>query len=201
MACTISRTLSSQVSFLAHPSRPGTPSSDAKVPPPATWDVFLSFRGIDTRNTFTDHLYSKLHGLRVRTFRDKPELRIGDVIRDDLIKAIKESKIHVVVFSENYASSSWCLDELLEIYECRRTMKTLVIAVYYNIKPSVVRHQTGSFRKAFKKHETRFKASIFKSVRKQHRIHAEAKMQKLKKWRRILTNVANFSGVTVSVER
>ncbi|KAL8090587.1 TMV resistance protein N-like [Apium graveolens] len=201
MASTISRTLSSQVSYLAHPSRPGTPSSNASTPPPTTWDVFLSFRGIDTRNTFTDHLYSTLHGLRVKTFRDKPELRIGDVIRDDLIKAIKESKIHVVVFSENYASSSWCLDELLEIYECWRTMKTLVIAVYYNIKPSVVRYQTGSFKKAFKKHETRFKTSIFKSVWKQHRIRAEAKMQKLKKWRRILANVANFSGVTVSVER
>ncbi|XP_059639503.1 disease resistance protein TAO1-like [Cornus florida] len=55
--------------------------------------------------------------------------------------------------SKNYASSRWCLDELVKILECEETMGQAVIPVFYDVVPSEVRYQTGSFESAFKIHE------------------------------------------------
>ncbi|KAL6317014.1 hypothetical protein AAG906_026738 [Vitis piasezkii] len=79
------------------------------------WDVFLSFRGEDTRLNFTDHLYSALTRRGIHTFRDDEGLERGGEIQPSLLKAIEDSMISVVVFSENYAHSKWCLDELDKI--------------------------------------------------------------------------------------
>uniref|UniRef100_A0A6N2LLC9 TIR domain-containing protein n=1 Tax=Salix viminalis TaxID=40686 RepID=A0A6N2LLC9_SALVM len=84
------------------------------------YDVFLSFRGEDTRKTITDHLYSALIQAGIHTFRDDNELPRGEEISPQLLRAIEGSRISVVVFSTNYASSRWCLDELVKIIECRQ---------------------------------------------------------------------------------
>lgn len=118
--------------------------------PRTRWDVFLSFRGIDTRYTFTDHLYTALHRTGIRTFRDDPELRSGEVISDTLLQVIQESKTYIVVFSNNYASSFWCLDELVEILNCYKTMQRLVIPVFYNITPSLWDIKLGVLEKLSK---------------------------------------------------
>ena len=78
------------------------------------YDVFLSFRGEDTREGFTSHLYKALCDKGINTFIDD-ELPRGEEISKELIQTIKKSLILVVVFSENYAESKWCLDELAEI--------------------------------------------------------------------------------------
>ncbi|XP_031111784.1 toll/interleukin-1 receptor-like protein [Ipomoea triloba] len=39
------------------------------------YNVFLSFGGEDTCKTFTDHLYSALYQIGIRTFRDDEELK------------------------------------------------------------------------------------------------------------------------------
>ncbi|WOG87984.1 hypothetical protein DCAR_0207217 [Daucus carota subsp. sativus] len=161
-----------------------TPSSSAPNSTPR-WDVFLSFRGLDTRHNFTSHLYAALDRHGVGTFKDDPELRSGEVISDALLMAIRKSRSYIVVFSENYASSPWCLDELVEINNCRETFSRLVVPVFYNIDPKDVRHQTGSFKDAFKKHEIRFSGDV----------------EKVNKWRLALTEVANLSGKHVSENR
>ncbi|XP_063938890.1 TMV resistance protein N isoform X3 [Daucus carota subsp. sativus] len=145
---------------------------------PSSWDVFLSFRGIDTRYSFTSHLYSALDRHNIPTYRDDPELRCGEVISDALLKAIQESKIYVVVLSQNYASSSWCLDELVEILNCNKAMQRSVIPVFYNIDPSVVRYQKGAFEQDFKRHEIKF----------------TGEMERVENWRLALKQVANNSG-------
>lgn len=155
-----------------------------------SYDVFLSFRGIDTRNIFTDHLYNALHRTGTRPFMDDPELRVGDEISEALLKAIKESKTYIVVFSENYAESHWCLDELVEIHECYDTMGRLIIPVFFNIDPWVVRHQKKSFEEALKKHE----ASSSKRDRSGNIFRDR---RKIDRWRVSLTKVANFSGFHV----
>lgn len=152
---------------------------------PTRWDVFLSFRGSDTRYKFTSHLYSALDRHGVQTYMDDPELRTGEVLSEALLQAIKDSKTYIVVFSEDYASSRWCLDELVEIYGCYETMKRLVIPVYYNIDPSDVRYQTGSFKPAFEKHQSR----------------SGSDTDKVKKWSLTLANVSSFSGKTISAQR
>ncbi|XP_042962909.1 toll/interleukin-1 receptor-like protein [Carya illinoinensis] len=120
-------------------------------------DVFLSFRGEDTRNNFTIHLYHALIQNGINTYKDDKELRKGEKISPALSKAIEESKISIVIFSEDYASSTWCLDELLKILECKESKQQKVLAVYYyKVEPSTIRHQKESFEAAFAEHEKKF---------------------------------------------
>lgn len=119
--------------------------------------IFLSFRGKDTRKTFTDHLYTALVHAGFRTFRDDDEIARGEKINSELQKAIMQSKISIVVFSKNYASSRWCLDELVTVFERKRTSKHGDLPVFYDVDPSQVRKQTGSFAEAFERHERRWR--------------------------------------------
>ncbi|KAJ7975480.1 Disease resistance-like protein [Quillaja saponaria] len=111
---------------------------------------------------------------------DDEKLRRGEEISTALLKAIEESKIAIIVFSENYASSTWCLDELVKIIECMRTKGQLVYPVFYKVDPTEVRHHPlkGSFGKAMASHEKLFKND----------------MEKVRKWRSTLTDAANVSG-------
>ena len=79
------------------------------------YDVFLSFRGMDTHNNFIDHLYAALQCLGIFTFRDNERLERGKSISPELLKAIEELRISIVILSKNYAYSTWCLDELAKI--------------------------------------------------------------------------------------
>jgi hypothetical protein len=73
------------------------------------YDVFLSFRGEDTRHGFTSYLKKSLDDKGVRTFIDENNLQKGEEITPSLLNAIEESMMAIVVLSENYASSSFCL--------------------------------------------------------------------------------------------
>ncbi|GAY64285.1 hypothetical protein CUMW_232330 [Citrus unshiu] len=81
------------------------------------YDVFVSCSGEDTCDSFTSHLYSALSRQNIQTFIDD-QLNRGNEISESL--AIKASAISVIIFSEDYASSRWCLDELVEILECKK---------------------------------------------------------------------------------
>ncbi|XP_052301342.1 disease resistance protein RPV1 [Populus trichocarpa] len=120
------------------------------------YQVFLSFRGEDTRKNFTDHLYMALVQAGIHTFRDDDEIRRGENIDFELQKAIQQSKISIIVFSKDYASSRWCLDELVMIMERKRNDDCIVLPVFYDVDPSQVGRQTGSFAAAFVKHEKSF---------------------------------------------
>nr|KYP34530.1 Putative disease resistance protein At4g11170 family [Cajanus cajan] len=73
------------------------------------FDVFVSFRGEDTRNNFTDHLFAALRRKGVVAFRDNQNINKGQLLEPELMQAIKRSRLFIVVFSKNYASSSWDL--------------------------------------------------------------------------------------------
>ncbi|XP_061338269.1 TMV resistance protein N-like [Gastrolobium bilobum] len=142
------------------------------------YHVFLSFRGEDTRLGFTDHLYAALVRKSLITFRDNEELARGEVISQKLLIAIEESLSAVVIISKNYASSSWCLDELVKILESKHVLGQEVFPIFYGVDPSDVRNQRGTFAEAFRKHEKKF-------VRNK---------DKVQKWRDALKEVANLSG-------
>ncbi|PWA47142.1 toll/interleukin-1 receptor (TIR) domain-containing protein [Artemisia annua] len=118
------------------------------------YDVFLSFRGEDTRKNFVDHLYHALENKGIYTYKDDEKIKQGKMISDELIKAIEDSKFYIIVFSKNYASSSWCLEELVKIMECR-TMddEHTAYPVFYDVEPTEVRKQTGAAGVAFEKHK------------------------------------------------
>ncbi|KAJ0801892.1 putative TIR domain, P-loop containing nucleoside triphosphate hydrolase [Helianthus annuus] len=117
------------------------------------YDVFLSFRGEDTRKNFVDHLYHALTQKGIYTYRDDEEIKKGERISDELIRSIKDSKFYIIVFSKNYASSSWCLDELVKIMECQKTNEHTAFPVFYDVEPTEVRKQSGAVEKAFEKHK------------------------------------------------
>jgi len=85
---------------------------------PTRHDVFLSFRGEDTCDNFISHLYAALKRKNIEAYIDY-RLQRGEEISPALQIAIEESKIYVLVFSENYASSTWCLNELTKILDCK----------------------------------------------------------------------------------
>ncbi|KAM7518911.1 hypothetical protein LguiB_017873 [Lonicera macranthoides] len=100
------------------------------------YQVFLSFRGEDTRKAFTDHLYTALLQAGLRTFRDDDDIEGGKRLELELRKAIHGSRISIIVFSKNYASSKWCLDEAMMILEWSRTSGHEVLPVFYHVDPS-----------------------------------------------------------------
>ncbi|XP_058730492.1 disease resistance protein RUN1-like [Vicia villosa] len=142
------------------------------------YDVFVSFRGEDTRNNFTDHVFGALHKKGIITFRDDAKLKKGEHISFELLQAIEGSQILIVIFSRNYAASTWCLQELAKIADCIHVQGQSVLPIFFDVSPSEVRKQTGGYEKAFQEHEERFKANL----------------EELQKWRRALTQVANLSG-------
>ncbi|XP_056161628.1 disease resistance protein L6-like isoform X1 [Syzygium oleosum] len=120
------------------------------------YDVFLSFRGPDTRSGIVDFLYTSLLAAGIHTYRDNEELRVGDEIGPGLQKAICHSQISIPIFSKGYASSKWCLNELVQMVECRKKRRQKIMPIFYNVAPSEVRHQTGFYGEAFASHEKRF---------------------------------------------
>ncbi|KAH9781801.1 ADP-ribosyl cyclase/cyclic ADP-ribose hydrolase [Citrus sinensis] len=131
------------------------------------YDAFLSFRGEDTRKRF----------IGIYVFRDDKQLEKGGSISPNLLKTIEESRISIIVLSKNYASSTWCLDELLKIVECKNR-EDQIFPIFYEVEPTVVRKQTASFGEAFAKYEEFFRDNI----------------EKVQKWRYALKVVANISG-------
>ncbi|XP_059281839.1 disease resistance protein Roq1-like [Lycium ferocissimum] len=125
-------------------------------------DVFLSFRGEDTRKTFVGHLYYALKQKGIHTFKDDVRLERGKSISPELVKAIEQSRFTIVVFSKNYASSTWCLDELAKIMECKKELGLTVMPIFYDVDPSEVSKQSGSFAKSFAKHEENLKDDVEK---------------------------------------
>ncbi|KAK9205287.1 hypothetical protein WN943_015554 [Citrus x changshan-huyou] len=59
--------------------------------------------------------------------------------------------------SRRYASSRWCLDELVKILQCKRVYGQIVLPVFYGVDPAHVRWRTGSFGDSFLKLEEMFK--------------------------------------------
>ncbi|XP_006450020.2 disease resistance-like protein DSC1 [Citrus clementina] len=151
-------------------------SSSTNLNAQSKFDVFLSFRGEDTRTGFTSHVVEALRRKQIQFFIDNEELRRGEEISPALLSAIETSDISIIIFSKNYASSTWCLDELVRILDCKKRNGQIVVPVFYKVDPSDMRKQMGSFGEAFVHHE---------------RIPCEVRVQK---WRDSLIQASNISG-------
>ncbi|XP_039169536.1 disease resistance protein RPV1-like [Eucalyptus grandis] len=133
------------------------------------YGVFLSFSGSDTRKTFTDHLYHSL--LKAGTvpfsvFRDENSISIGENFGSKILDAIAQSKISIPIISENYASSKWCLRELVRIMECKKSMSRIVLPIFYKVAPSDVRHLEGNFKNAFESSRKHFDEKDIQEVQR-----------------------------------
>ena len=153
-------------------------------PSPKKYDVYVSFRGEDTRTNFTSHLHSALQRNGIKVYIDD-FLEKGEEVWKALSKAIEDSHIAVVVFSKNYASSKWCLVELVKILECRiRNGQVVVIPMFYEVDPSDIRQQKGTYGEAFAKYEGELLGDRDK----------EEVQKKVSEWRAALTEATNMPG-------
>lgn len=150
-----------------------------------TYDVFVSFYGEDTRYSFTGNLCYALNQRGIHTFRDDTKLRKGEGISPGLLTAIEESRMAIIVFSENYASSSWCLDELVKIIECMKEKAQLVRPVFYYVDPSDVRRQRGSYGRSMAEQEQKLRKSSETE---------QLAVERLQTWKLALEEAANLSG-------
>ena len=105
-------------------------------------------------------------------------LHPGVEISSTLLQAIQEAFISLVILSKHYASSTWCLEELVQIIGCMQRHQRIVIPIFYNVDPSDVRHQKGSFGEALNKHQDKFKENTIK----------------VQSWKSALKKAANLSG-------
>ncbi|KAL2318722.1 hypothetical protein Fmac_032598 [Flemingia macrophylla] len=144
------------------------------------YDVFLSFRGEDTREKFIGHLRKALSRKGIITFIDDKNLEMGESISPALSKAIAESSVFIVVFSENYASSTWCLDELVEILDRSKNgnNKQRVFPIFYHVDPLDIRYQINRYGEHMISHENKFGKDS----------------QRVKNWRSALTEASSFPG-------
>ncbi|CAN1812227.1 Disease resistance protein L6 [Linum perenne] len=139
-------------------TRSDSPDSSLSLSLPSVeYEVFLSFRGPDTRSQITDILYRFLVHSKIHTFKDDDELRKGEGIWSTLVKVINQSKIYVPIISKNYAYSKWCLKELVEIVkQQRKDNRHIILPIFYMVNPRDVRHQTGPYQNAFLEHANTF---------------------------------------------
>ncbi|PPS20540.1 hypothetical protein GOBAR_AA00003 [Gossypium barbadense] len=116
--------------------------------------VFLSFRGEDTRFNFAAHLLKALKDTGLNVFFDEHTLEIGEELLPALSRGIAASNLSIIVLSKDYASSNSCLGELSDIMDRKRnpTDKHIVLPIFYHVDPSDVRNIGGTFKTSFKEH-------------------------------------------------
>ncbi|XP_039169483.1 TMV resistance protein N-like [Eucalyptus grandis] len=131
------------------------------------YEVFLNFRGPDTRLTMADCLYNGLIGVGIRAFKDNEELRFGEEIEGGLLQAINDSRIYIPIFSKGYASSKWCLRELARIVELSRgNDEKVILPIFYDLNVDDVKLKTKLYRKALRKHKSKYGKDLAKKWKK-----------------------------------
>ncbi|KAK4489806.1 hypothetical protein RD792_000449 [Penstemon davidsonii] len=158
-----------------------------------TYDIFLSFRGEDTRKIFTTRLYSALVDAGFGTFIDDNGIERGEDIKSELIRAIHHSRGSIVVLSKNYANSGWCLDELALIVENKKKKGHVILPVFYHVTKSDVGCQMGSFAEAFEVYEKR-------RLEENDDLKRSEWLSNIQKWRDALTQVAEIGGMNLTFQ-
>ncbi|KAK4791972.1 hypothetical protein SAY86_022407 [Trapa natans] len=154
------------------------------VDPGHEFHVFLSFRGPDIRKTFADVLYHKLIDVGVHTFLDSEKLHVGKQIGPELMRAIKQSKICIPIFTKYYASSKWCLREVTEMMKLKENPEREIIPIFIDVTPDEVQRQSGSYKEAFTQHEK----------------NLELDPATVREWRDALKKVLSLKGLELKIE-
>jgi hypothetical protein len=141
---------------------------------PGMFDVFLNHRGPDVKQNFASHLHQALQEAGCRPFLDMESLEKGQHGQKKIYDALACASVHVAIFSKHYADSNYCLDELCAMLE----RKKLIIPVFYDVSPSVLRCEDpdGPYTTAFRK------------------THKGRPASEVKKWKDALHTAAELNG-------
>ncbi|XP_056164622.1 disease resistance protein RPV1-like [Syzygium oleosum] len=153
------------------------------------FEVFLSFRGSDTRDSFTSCLYHDMVEKGIRVFKDDKELQVGEKI-EELLRALDDSQIYIPIFSEDFASSAWCLREVARMVDCtsKSDGKKEILPLFFDVRPEDVKSSTGLYSSALSKLEK-------EKVKYGHEEEKEKyDPDEVKRWRHALREVATRVG-------
>ncbi|XP_039156298.1 toll/interleukin-1 receptor-like protein [Eucalyptus grandis] len=122
------------------------------------FEVFLSFRGPDTRDNFTSCLYHDMVEKGIRVFKDDEELRVGEQIGGNLLRALDDTQIYIPIFSKGFASSVWCLREVVHMVDCtsKSNGKKEILPLFFDVKPDDVKLRTILYSNALSEHEKKY---------------------------------------------
>lgn len=181
------------------------------------FDVFINHRGPDVKKGLASHLYRRLKEGGLRVFLDEGELERGDRIDPQIERAIQTSSVSVAIFSPNYAQSSWCLNELVMMWEYMLESRSTIIPVFYHVNPSELRwtwKEDGVYSRALDivqciplctRGEDGVYAQQLRMLEKKTTIDPHTSKKKprydskiLKKWRKALSYVSGISGFELS---
>ncbi|XP_039010795.1 TMV resistance protein N-like [Hibiscus syriacus] len=129
-------------------------AASSSYSPQLKYQVFLSFRGEDTRLNFTGHLLKALKDTGMNVFFDEEKLEKGEQLSLALSQAIAASSLWIIVLSADYASSKSCLAELSDIMDRKHSQEHIVLPIFYHVDPSDVRNLSGRFKTSFEEHES-----------------------------------------------
>lgn len=101
----------------------------------AKYQVFINHRGPDVKKTLASLIYHRLTNCGLSVFLDKNEIQAGDIISSAIDAAIDSSSVHIAIFSENYAESTWCLKELDLMLTSSERGRSKIITVFYDVEP------------------------------------------------------------------
>ncbi|KAF7850752.1 hypothetical protein BT93_L5047 [Corymbia citriodora subsp. variegata] len=137
-------------------------SNDAAGASGGSYQVFLSFRGSDTRYGFTDFLYHDLVDAGVHVFKEDDELRIDKAIGENLLHAINNSILYIPIFSRTYVSSRQCLRDLALIVDnvSKSKDKKSILPIFLDVEPEDVKLRTPLYSNAFEKHKEDFPKEV-----------------------------------------
>lgn len=89
----------------------------------------------------------------------------------------------ILLLSNRYAESKWCLDELTKIMDQAEKMEIIVIPIFYKVKPKDVELQEGVFGDRFWSHAD------------------QSSHEEMEKWQVALKAVCNKVGITLYRKR
>eukprot|EP00253_Pinus_taeda_P023735 PITA_23735 len=119
------------------------------------FDVFISHRGQDVKDSFASHLYRRLLDHVLSVFLDREELEEGHNFFSQIEQAICGASVQIAIFSERYAESSWCLNELVFMKNAKATspQRVTILPIFFKVDPSEVRYTEtkGSYAEALQK--------------------------------------------------
>ncbi|KAL3730346.1 hypothetical protein ACJRO7_027367 [Eucalyptus globulus] len=149
---------------------------------PRKYDIFISYNRDDTLHPVS-HLKGALERRGMRTVVDYT-LDRGEEIWPAIIEAIKQSNIAVVVVSQNYHFSPWCLNELVKILECKKRGGLIVFPIFWGIDARELREQSSTFVENIGQGEEGFK---------------QENPHQVQRWRKALQAVGRINGFPVNV--
>ncbi|XP_039038946.1 disease resistance protein RUN1-like [Hibiscus syriacus] len=115
---------------------------------------FDGFTGVFICNLLSMFVLQALKGKGFGVFFDEEELERGELLSPELSRAIEASRLSIIVFSKDYASSKSCLAELSDVMDRKKTHGQIVLPIFYHVDPSDVRNFGGSFKASFDVHES-----------------------------------------------